>query len=276
MLKLWCMPAKPVSKLVSDSYDTIASGYDDAWTSHMRDLSLEMLGRVEVRSDSRCLDLTCGTGFLTSCLAQKSGIRPIGVDASGGMLDVARSKHGDECDYVQSDILEYLWGLEPGSVDVITCGWGLGYSKPMAVLRQIRRVLAGGGQVAIIDNSMFSLAEVLWCSVLTFAERPHALQHVMKARFLPWSRLLAGMMRLSGLRVQKHWQGRRSYHVADGVSAIDRLTRTGAAAGFEYAVSDEDRQDVYARFAEIIENRYRETQGVRITHRYIAAVGTKA
>ncbi|MBL7134246.1 MAG: class I SAM-dependent methyltransferase [Phycisphaerae bacterium] len=273
-------PRAKTSDLVARSYDHIASGYDQVWTTHMRDLSLVMLGRLPLqkagRGDERAIDLTCGTGFLTGELARLTGGQVVGVDASAGMLDEARRRQrGPGVRFVRADAVDYLRSLAPGSVDVITCGWGLGYTRPLAAVREISRVLRPGGCVGIIDNSLFSLAEVLWCSVLAFAERPEALAHVMKVRFLLGSVVLTAMMRACGLAVRWRLDGSRTYHVGDGESAIARLTATGAAAGFEFAAVEEHTDAIFSRFARIMEERYRTAEGVPITHRYLAAVGVK-
>jgi len=267
-------PPQATSTLVRQSYDHAASGYDQAWTDHMRDLSLQMLDRLAVCERACCLDLTCGTGFITAELARRSGQRAVGVDASPGMLAVARRSHG-ECNFEQADALAYLQAQRKDSFNAITCGWGLGYTHPFAVIRQMARVVRPGGVIGIIDNSLFSLAEVLWASLLTFAERPDALQHAIKVRFLPTSGVLATMLRLSGLRVSWRAGGSKSYTVPSGRAAIDRLMSTGAAAGFEFAVDEENRENVFGRFAEILEQRYGNPAGIKITHRYIAAVARK-
>ena len=274
IVRSW-LGADRTADLVSRSYDRIADGYDSAWTSHMRDLSSAMLDRLAPPPGADCLDLTCGTGFLTAELARRTGGRVIGVDASAGMIDVARRLHGQRCEFVQADILPYLRTVRPRSLDVITCGWGLGYSRPLQVIRLAVRALRPGGRLGIIDNSLFSLAEVLWASMLAFAETPEALSHLMRVRFLPHSAVLAGLMRLHGLAVTHAADGSRSYRVADGQSAIARLTGTGAAAGFEFAAQDEVRDAVFRRFAEILEGRYRGQPAVRVTHRYLAAIGRR-
>ncbi len=263
------------AELVRDSYDRIAAGYDEAWTTHMRDLSLEMLDRLDPPPGSRCIDLSCGTGFITAELARRTGSRPVGVDASAGMLDAAAEARGDCCDFVGGDMLAHLRGRPAGSADVITVGWGLGYSRPGAVIGEAARVLAPGGRIGVIDNSLFSLAGVLWASMGAFAEHPAALAHVSKVRFVAHQSVLAALMRARGLGVPWQWGGSRSYRVADGRAVIDRLTATGAAAGFEFAARADDREAVFARFAEIMEQRRPEADGVAVTHRYIAAVGVK-
>lgn len=275
VLKLYWLQSRDTCDLVSESYDHIAGGYDDAWTNHMRDLSLEMLDRLAPPQGAECIDLTCGTGFITAELARRSGERATGVDRSAGMLDVARNKHSSQCDFVHADALDYLLRRRSQIADVITCGWGLGYTRPWTVVREIARVLRPGGRVGIIDNTLFSLAGVLWAAMLAFAETPGALQHVMKVRFLPSSSALATMMRLRGLAVGQSYDGAKTYRVCDGAAAIARLMATGAAAGFEFAADPECKDDVFARFAEVIGRRHVGGQGIPITHRYLAAIGHK-
>ncbi len=83
------------SDLVRDSYDRIAGGYDQAWTDHMRHLTVEMLDRLAPAQGHECIDLACGTGFATGELAHRTGREALGVDASAGMLAMARQRRAD-------------------------------------------------------------------------------------------------------------------------------------------------------------------------------------
>ncbi len=271
--RCWLQP-NHTPTLVRESYDRIAAGYDEAWTTHMRDLSLGMLDRLSPPPGSACLDLTCGTGFIAGELQRRTSGCVVGVDASAGMLDVARRRHPG-CTFHHADAVAYLRGLPSHSLDVITCGWGLGYSHPFTIVREAARVLRPGGRLGIIDNALFSLAEVLWVSMLAFAETPASLTHVMRVRFLPGSALLAGMMRMCNLAVLHQSDGAKAYLVPDGRAAVARLTATGAAAGFEFACSPADRERIFDRFAELLDQRYRWRTGVPITHRYLMAVGKR-
>ncbi|MFP4054467.1 MAG: class I SAM-dependent methyltransferase, partial [Phycisphaerae bacterium] len=182
-----------------------------------------LLGQIaHPPAGAAAIDLTCGSGYAAGLLAAATGGQVIGVDRSAGMLAEARANY-PECEFVQADILEYLRGLEDGSVDVVTCCWGLGYSRPWAVLRQIRRVLRPGGRVGIIDNSLFSLREILACSFLAFAERPEALENLMRFRFLTGPGQLTAYFRLLGMRPVWSDGGSRTYTVASGQAAIERL-----------------------------------------------------
>ncbi len=267
-------PGRSTDSLVRASYDRIAAGYDDAWTDHMRSLTEAVLGRLPTSKGCRCLDLTCGTGFVSGWLIERAGGDVTGVDASAGMLEVAKRNY-PRARFVQADAADFVRSQPGNSFDVVTCGWGLGYSRPATVVRHAARILRPGGHLVVIDNSLFSLAEVLWASVLAFAESPRSLVHAMRVRFLPGVWALEGLMRLARLSVVWKDAGSRSYHVPDGRAAIERLRATGAAAGFEFAARPADQPRVFERFAEILEARYGGPEGVRITHRYLAAIGRK-
>lgn len=261
--------------LVTQSYNRISDGYNEAWTSHMRNLTADMIDRMDIGAGQKALDLTCGTGYATHLIAQKTGRTVIGVDASEGMLHQAVSNYSSRCTFVCADILDYLKTIPDESFDCAACCWGLGYSKPLRVLGEVRRILKKGGRVGIIDNTLFSLREVLWASMLAFMEQPDKLEHIMPFRFLTGRRHLWAWYRLSGLRPVCLWSGKKSYAVGSGKEAIARLQATGAAAGFEYAAKESDAEVIFERFAAIIEQRYSRDGTIPIIHRYLAGVAKK-
>jgi len=262
-------------ELVEKSYDRISTGYDQIWTSHMRDLTASLINRVNITEGDRAIDLACGTGFATNLIAEKTNYKVIGVDKSEGMLDQAHKNYGHSCDFVNADILEYLRGLPGNNLDLVTCCWGLGYSKPFAILRQIKRVLRSTGRVAIIDNSLFSIREVMYCSFLTFMEQPDKLVNLMQFRFLMRSWHLGLLFRMLNMKPLYLGNGGKSYTVESGHAAIERLRATGAAAGFEYAANAADQEQIFQRFAEILEEKYMKDNTITITHRYLAGIAQK-
>lgn len=240
----------------------------------MRNLTADLIERIEIAPGMAAIDLTCGTGFATGLIAGKTQGGVTGVDRSSGMLEQARGNY-PQCTFVESDILDFLGQVPAGSIDLVTCCWGLGYSRPLAVLRQIRRVLKKGGKVGIIDNTLFSLREVMFCSTLAFMEQPEKLEHLMKFRFLTGKRHLWLWMWLAGLRPQAVWGSSKSYDVQSGPEAVERLRATGAAAGFEYAAASDASDAIYKRFAEILEQKYKVDGRIAITHRYAGGIGVK-
>lgn len=263
------------SGLVRKSYDRISGSYDQTWTNHMRDLTESLINRLDPKQGALCIDLTCGTGFATNLIAERTQNTVTGVDSSEGMLTQARNNYNHNCNFIQADILDYLKKQASDSVDIITCCWGLGYSKPFSVLGQIKRVLKPGGKVAIIDNSLFSLKEIIYCSFLTFAEQPEKLHNLMRFKFLPNSRILSLIFRVLNLKISYSVNGCKSYTVDSGQTAINRLRATGAAAGFEYASEEKDEEKIFKRFAQIIEDKYMTPNGITVTHRYLAGIAQK-
>jgi len=263
------------NELVTKSYDHISAGYDQAWTSHMRDLTTSLIFKLNLKQGDKAIDLACGTGFATNLIAEKTGEKAIGVDRSEGMLKEAEKNYGQSCDFVNVDIVEYLKGTDSNSMDIITCCWGLGYSKPFVLLKQIKRILKPGGKVAIIDNSLFSLREIIYCSFLTFMEQPEKLVNLMWFRFLTGSFHLNILFRMLSMKPVYLTNGSRSYIVESGPSAIEKLRVTGAAAGFEYAANQQDQETIFKRFAQIIEEKYMSDDGINIIHRYLAGIAQK-
>ena len=275
LFNLYFINKADCDNLVSKSYNQISDQYDQVWTNHMRDLTEAMINRLDISPDCKVLDLTCGTGYATSLLSTKTNTRPTGVDRSSGMIKQAKNNHGDNCDFVVSDVIEFLKAQPDESFDVVTCCWGLGYSRPLRVIKQIKRILKPGGQLGIIDNSLFSLKEILFCSFLTFAEQPDKLQNLMRFRFSPGCGTLTTLYRLAGLKPKYQENGSKSYFVNSGMEAINRLRSSGAAAGFEYAAKDDDSDEIFERFAEIIEQRYLKDNKIEIVHRYLIATAEK-
>jgi ubiquinone/menaquinone biosynthesis C-methylase UbiE len=261
--------------IVEKSYDHISSGYDNAWTNHMRDYSGRLIDRLAPKHGDKAIDLTCGTGFTTNLIAAKTGEKVIGVDISEGMLREARKNYGQSCEFVKSNVLDFLKTIPDNSVDIITCCWGLGYTKPFTVLRHIKRALKRGGKVGIIDNTIYSLIEVSYCAFLTYLERPGALAAVMRPGFLPRSFYLGLYWRVLGMKPVSLWGGKKSYIVNNGKEAVGKLRATGAAAGFEHMVKAEDADEIYQRLAEIIEQKLMKDNLITITHRYLAGIGQK-
>ncbi len=275
VLDLFFVHRAGCSGFVQKSYDRISDTYDETWTGHMRDLTADLIERLQVPEGGRCLDLTCGTGFATNLLAEKAGTKVTGVDLSEGMLEQGRRQYGSKCEFVQSDVLEYLKGQPSGAYDIVTCCWGLGYLRPFAVLRQMKRIVKPGGKVAIIDNSLFSLREIMYCSFLTFAEQPEKLVNLMRFGFLPGAWMLRLLFGLLGMKILHSDDGSRTYRVETGEQAIARLRATGAAAGFEYASAPEDEEAIFERFAQIVEEKYQSPEGIAVTHRYLAGIARR-
>ncbi|WP_410618963.1 GrpB family protein [Amycolatopsis sp. cmx-8-4] len=131
----------------AEQYD----GYSEAYAEHAgksvtnalydRPAIVELAGDVEGK---RVLDVGCAAGHLSALLAER-GADVVGVDASAGMVAVARKKFGDVARFEHADVSRPL-DLADGSIDVITASLVLHYLKDWdATLAEFRRVLKPGG-----------------------------------------------------------------------------------------------------------------------------------
>ncbi|GGJ28042.1 class I SAM-dependent methyltransferase [Streptomyces brasiliensis] len=106
----------------------------------------------------RVLDVGCGTGYLTRCMAARVGPKGAvtGVDASPPMLDYARRRSagvlGAPCSY-QEGIAEAL-GFPDASFDTVVTSLMLHHLpeelRP-AALREMCRVLKPGGRLLVVE-----------------------------------------------------------------------------------------------------------------------------
>lgn len=107
-----------------------------------------------VRAGEAVLDVATGPGTVARLAAERVGTsgRVVGIDLSGPMLEVARSKPAEP----GSAAIEFLQRsaddlqLPDGSFDVVLCQQGLQFfPNQTAALREMRRVLNPGGRVGV-------------------------------------------------------------------------------------------------------------------------------
>ena len=265
----------PTSTLVTESYNDISNGYDKTWTTHMRDKSIELINKLQLDNVENALDLSCGTGFITNKLSEHTKQKTIGIDQSKGMLSIAKQQYEKNCIFLQDDVVSYLKKQSANQFDIVTNGWGLGYSKPFQIIKGAYKVLKPGGQLAIIDNSLFSIREPIWAVVVTAAEDPTMFKAMFKIRFLPNLGALKRRMIVAGFHIEDAWEGEKTYFVENGKQALQRLHNTGAFAGLERCVPPDRKKEFNNRFIRNIERIYLTKKGIPITHRYIAAIAIK-
>jgi SAM-dependent methyltransferase len=98
----------------------------------------------------RVLDVACGTGVVARRAVAGADLgRLVGCDVNEAMLDVARAVGSTaEAEWRVADAVALPF--EDASFDVVYCQQGLQYlSDPMAGLREMARVLAPGGRLAL-------------------------------------------------------------------------------------------------------------------------------
>jgi SAM-dependent methyltransferase len=112
-----------------------------------------LVDAADLAPGERVLDVACGTGVVARIAAQRVGPRGrvTGVDLNAGMISVARSLPGTDgapIDWLEGSALDLP--LPDASVDAVLCQQGLQFFPDKALaLREMRRVLCGGGRLAL-------------------------------------------------------------------------------------------------------------------------------
>ncbi|MFJ8162150.1 methyltransferase domain-containing protein [Streptomyces sp. NPDC096136] len=110
-----------------------------------RPAMLALAGDVAGR---RILDAGCGAGPLSAALRDR-GALVTGLDASSGMLDLARRRLGDDVPLYLADLGDRL-PFEDGAFDDVVASLVLHYLEDWdPVLAEVRRVLRPGGRLIV-------------------------------------------------------------------------------------------------------------------------------
>jgi SAM-dependent methyltransferase len=110
-----------------------------------------IVARAGLRAGQEVLDVACGKGATLIPAARAVGDRGrvVGVDIVPEMVDAARAAAagaGLANVAVQVGDGEAL-DIDSASVDVVVCGFGLGFLRPERALPEMRRVLRDGGRL---------------------------------------------------------------------------------------------------------------------------------
>ena len=128
-------------------YDGFSAAYADHAATSVTNALYDRPAIVALAGDvsgKRVLDVGCAAGHLSALLASGEA-DVLGVDASEGMVAIARSRFGDVAAFSHADVTSPL-ALDDASIDVITASLVLHYLKDWSfTLAEFRRVLRPGG-----------------------------------------------------------------------------------------------------------------------------------
>jgi ubiquinone/menaquinone biosynthesis C-methylase UbiE len=108
---------------------------------------------ARLAAGERVLDVACGTGVVARAAAERVGRggSVVGIDLNPGMIAVAQSLpaiDGAPIEWLERSALDLR--LDDAGFDVVLCQQGLQFFPDKAVaLREMRRVLAGNGRLAL-------------------------------------------------------------------------------------------------------------------------------
>jgi ubiquinone/menaquinone biosynthesis C-methylase UbiE len=149
---------------VPEDFDIVAGTYDKlvqrnpGYMDHLR-VSADRLQLPDGGRGLRLLDLCCGTGLSTAALAAAFPFATIvGLDASEGMLDVARHKPGlssDRITFVAGDAMDPAAALGAEVFDGILMAYGIrNMSDRDMCLQRIRALLAPDAPICFHEYSV--------------------------------------------------------------------------------------------------------------------------
>ncbi|MEV4173115.1 class I SAM-dependent methyltransferase [Nonomuraea sp. NPDC049709] len=140
-------PADPTAQ--ANDYDSFAEAYSAETENSLinayiaRPAIMALAGDVAGR---RILDAGCGSGPLSAALRERGAV-VTGIDASAGMLAVARRRLGDDADLRVADLRDPL-PFADGTFDDVVASLVLHYLEDWGpTLAEMRRVLRPGGRL---------------------------------------------------------------------------------------------------------------------------------
>lgn len=146
------------------------------------------LAALAPREGETAVDVGCGTGAEVRRLAGLVGStgRAVGVEPHAGLRAEAEARAaaaGSAAVFVDGDVAALPF--EDGSVDVVRCERVFQHlADPVDAAREIARVLAPGGRVALVDSD--------WASFVQTPGDPDLLRRVMEASWRRWANPFSG------------------------------------------------------------------------------------
>jgi SAM-dependent methyltransferase len=79
----------PFTRFEHEGWERVADKYDSVWSSSTRQFIPPLLDTAQVSANMSLLDVGCGPGYVSAAAAQR-GAKPVGLDFSKAMIDIAR------------------------------------------------------------------------------------------------------------------------------------------------------------------------------------------
>jgi ubiquinone/menaquinone biosynthesis C-methylase UbiE len=138
-----------------NDYDSVAEAYSAENENNLVNAYYErpaMLALVGDVTGRRILDAGCGSGPLSAALRDRGAV-VTGIDASAGMLALARRRLGDDVALHVADLSDPL-PFDDGTFDDVVASLVLHYLEDWGpTLAELRRVLRPGGRlIASVDH----------------------------------------------------------------------------------------------------------------------------
>src|SRR6478735_5736190 len=141
-------------KLQQEFNQWAAAGRGDEMEDHHSDITDQTIALMNIQPTDRILDLGCGTGWASRRLARMASAgEVVGLDVADEMLHRAEEASSD------FNNIRYVWGsaenipaLDGLFTKVLSVESFYYYADQNKALRELKRVMAPGGQLFILIN----------------------------------------------------------------------------------------------------------------------------
>lgn len=208
------MSAPSHRDLILDQFTRQATPFSTATTIASEDALRLLVDACGAGPDDTVLDVACGGGLVVCAFAQVARAAE-GIDITPAMLDRARALAAEKSltntRWRQGDVLPLPY--PDASFTIVTSRFTFHhFQDPLAVLREMKRVCAPGGRVAVVDTDASS--NPAKAAAFNRMERLRDPSHV---RAMPAAELI-GFFEAAGLPAPR----RRSYELRDDLETLLR------------------------------------------------------
>ena len=150
-------PAQPADPDRANDYDAFAAAYSAENENNLINAYYERPAMLALAGDvtgHRVLDAGCGAGALSAALIDRGAV-VTGIDASAGMLALARQRLGDDVSLHVADLRDRL-PFDDGAFDDVVASLVLHYLEDWGpALADLQRVLRPGGRLMVSVDHPF-------------------------------------------------------------------------------------------------------------------------
>jgi ubiquinone/menaquinone biosynthesis C-methylase UbiE len=168
------MRKKPDNYIPALSHDWLTPFYDSLirWTMPESIFKRRLTEQTRIRSGHRVLDLGCGTGTLTLLIKRNHpDATVVGIDGDPKILEIARKKADQaKLEITLDEGISFDLPYPEASFDRVVSSLvfhHLNRANKLATLREVHRVLRGGGELHIADfgkphNALMRVVSLPW------------------------------------------------------------------------------------------------------------------
>ncbi len=222
-------------------YEFDGKQYEKA-SAHQKEWGSKLIEGLQLNGTERVLDLGCGDGALTEQIADLvPGGEVVGIDASVGMIDTARSKECDNLHFLLMDIRDLDFDSD---FDLIFSNAALHWVKDhRRLLQSVRRALCDGGKIRFSfagDGNCSHFFEVIREAMALGAFRKY-FEGFKWPWYMPSAEEYSALVESSGLRQARVWSENADRYFSDAETMIKWIDQPSLVP-FLAQVADFDRK----------------------------------